>query len=257
MRLAKQIFYYVYLQLLTLYYTILRKLTPQPPVVLDPVEEYIKQRKRKLLATYETPLNLNANINPLLYDKDARKRLLRDEANETEKLWKTRILYEPTPRGNIIMYYDMYRHGFAYFADQNSIPYSVLNAVAMKYVVTFFCRDFFTDEETISLERLPKSFDETDEKDDNEKKKKQTNEQFAKFKQYRSSSDNTISDTKKEVVKTTQKNKFISLGKLYNFQIVQKRIQTAKLQEQPTSYSDMFGKNLSYKAFKANQSNNT
>jgi hypothetical protein len=252
MRLVKQIFYYVYLQWLTLYYTILRKLTPQPPVVLDPVDEYIKPRKRKLLATYETSLNLNANINPLLYDNDARKRLLRDESNETEKLWKARILYEPTPRGNIVMYYDMYRHGFAYYSDQNSIPYSVLNAVAMKYVVTFFCRDFFTDEETISLERLPKSFEEVEEKDDKNKenKQKQGNEQFAKFKQYRSSSENVISDTKKEVIKTTQKNKFISLGKLYNFQIVQKRTHAAKLQDQPTSYSDMFGNNLSYKAFK-------
>jgi hypothetical protein len=254
MRLATQIFYYVYLQLMTLYYTILRRLTPPPPVVLDPIEEYIKPKKRKLLATYESALNLNANIDALLYDKDARKRLLHDESNETERMWKTRILYEPTPRGNIIMYYDMYRHGFAYYSDQNSIPYSVLNAVAMKYVVTFFCRDFFTDEETISLERLPKSFEETDEKD---KEKKQNGEQFAKFKQYRSSSENVTPDTKKEVIKTTVKNKFISLGKLYNFQIAQKRIQTPRLKDQPTSYSDMFGKNLSYKAFKANQSNNT
>ncbi len=253
MRLVKQIFYYVYLQFLTLYYTVLRQLTSPPPAVVDPIEEYIKPRKRKLLATYETGLNLNANIDTLLYDKDARKRLLRDEPNETERLWKTRILYEPTPRGNIVMYYDMYRHGFAYYADQNSIPYSVLNAVAMKYVVIFFCRDFFTDEETISLERLSKSFEDVEEKE-----KKQKGDQFAKFKQYRSS-ENATPDTKKEVIKTTVKNKFISLGKLYNFQITQKHTQKPKLQDQPTSYSDMFGKNLSYKAFKNKtaQSNNT
>ena len=220
--------------------TLLRRLTPPPPVVLDPIEEFIRPRKRKLLETYETELNLNANINPMVYGL------------EIERLWKTRILYESTPRGNIVMYYDIYRHGFAYYADQNSIPHSVLNAVAMKYVVTFFCRDFFTDEETISLERLPKSFEEEEEKNkeedkkkkrererEKEKEKEKSSVQFAKFKQYKSA----IPDAKKEVVK----NKFIIKGKLYDFQITQK--QTRKLNQQPTAYGDMFGRNISYKAF--------
>jgi hypothetical protein len=66
--------------------------------------------------------------------------------NELEKKWSTRILFEFTPRGNVIMYYDAYRMGFVYFSDTKNISYEILNAVIMKYVVFFQCMDFFMDE---------------------------------------------------------------------------------------------------------------
>ena len=36
--------------------------------------------------------------------------------------------------------------GSSYYSDQNIVSYDILNAVAMKYVTIFRCRDFFIDE---------------------------------------------------------------------------------------------------------------
>ena len=78
---------------------------------------------------------------------------MNQENNYIEREWKTRILIDSSPRGNIIMYYDVYKQGFAYYSDQNSIPYCILNAVAMKYVLMFKCRDFY-----MNTNCLPKDF---------------------------------------------------------------------------------------------------
>ena len=130
----------MYIRILYLYLVVRNKLMPPPikPAIIDPIDEYIKHKKVKLLLTYESDVNMNANIDPNIYDKKGFSVLMKHEGNDTERLWKTRILYDSTPRGSVIMYYDMYRQGFAYYADQNCIPYAILNALAMKYVVTFF-----------------------------------------------------------------------------------------------------------------------
>ncbi len=218
------------------------KLVPPPtkPVVIDPIDEYIKLKKAKLLLTYESDVNMNANIDPNIYDKKSFNVLMKHEANYTERLWKTRILYDSTPRGSIIMYYDMYRQGFAYYADQNCIPYAILNAMAMKYVVTFFCRDLFFDEMTITSERMSpllKVFN-----DDEKMVKTYENQPFAKLKNYKTEPLNKHVDN--ENVRPKMKNKFISLGKPYNFSIIQ-RAPRAQLNK-PTKFDGMF----SYKDFK-------
>ena len=243
-KFLRQLYFFIYLRILTLYYICLNKLIP-PTVVIDPIDEYVKPRKRKLLASYEGDVNLNANIDKGLYHKEELSKLLKDEHNDTEKKWRARILYDSTPRGNIMMYYDVYKQGFAYYADQNSIPYTILNAMAMKYVVTFFCRDFFFDEETITTERMPKIFEE----DDTTQKPKNVgaNNQFAKFKQYKSV--DTKTSTEQEEKKLI-KNRFISLGKIYNFTILQRSPTRSAFSDKPTSFDEMLGKKLSYKDFK-------
>jgi hypothetical protein len=47
------------------------------------------------------------------------------------------ILIDRTPYGNVIMHYDVFKNGFAYYSDIN-LSYKIINAVAMKYVLTFF-----------------------------------------------------------------------------------------------------------------------
>lgn len=244
LKLLRQIFYFVCLRILTAYYIIQRKLRGSPPVVADPIEEYTRLKKQKLLGTYKTDIDVNANIEKVIYNSKELKQILRDVSNPLEPAWKSRLLYESTPRGTVIMYYDIYKQGFAYYSDQNCIPYAVLNAVAMKYVLTFFCRDFFMDEETITTEHLSKIFDEPEDKPKPEKKP------ITKFKQYRSTEplpNKTNKDKEKEPVKTFQKNKFISTGKIYDFKITQKKINKLK---SATQYDDMFNKNISYKSFK-------
>lgn len=235
-----------------------------PPKPIDPIEEYIKPRKAKLLRTYETDLNMNTNIDQRIYNKKTFNELLKDEANDIERLWKTRILYESTPRGTIMMYYDIYKQGFAYYADQNGVPYSILNGMAMKYVVTFFCRDLFFDEETITIERIPplvKIFEDDDKpvnKDKGkDKDKEKENQPFAKLKNYQNTETNpnakkTVDD--KPLEKPKMKNKFISLGKMHNFSVIQRRPKQLRgISINATRYDGLFAGKISYKDFKNRQ----
>ena len=267
--MMRYIFFYMYIRIYYLFIVIRNKLIPPPkqPAVVDPIEEYTKPKKAKLLLTYESDINMNANIDPNIYDKKTFSELMKHESNDTERLWKTRILYDSTPRGPIMMYYDMYRQGFTYYAEQNSIPYSVLNAMAMKYVTTFFCRDLFFDESTITEERMSPLYKvfNVDEKKVKTKTENVSNEKnpFAKLKNYKmepQSKDNVKGKNTDEKKKDDEnkkeenerpkiKNKFISLGKTYNFSIIQRmpKVQVNK----PTSYDGMF----SYKDFKQKQGN--
>ena len=117
------------------------KLTPKvPPLDYDQkYQKYVKYYKEAADA------DANSNISPDLYDYDARKTLFADEKNDTERLWKTRILYESTERGNVLFYYNPYRLSFEYYSDAQIIPYKILQYVAKKYVAMNRCRDFYID----------------------------------------------------------------------------------------------------------------
>ena len=183
--------------------------------VIDPVTEYIQKRTHKflqvLISVNCAPVNrdvpplssnillnndqdYNSNIDKIVYIKTEFFETLAHPENSLENIWKKRILIENTPRGNIFMYYDIFKQGFAYYSDQTGVPYRILNAVAMKYVVTFRCVDFFLDETAIpegKTSPLVKVFIDDDE---DEKKKKRAKMEaldinlkgapFAKFKTY-------------------------------------------------------------------------
>jgi hypothetical protein len=162
-----------------------------PPVV-DPARQYIHTRYTQFLSFKQIPREVaNANIDPVIYQKSAFLGILADPDNDLEKVWKKRILIENTPRGNIYMYYDIFKQGFAYYSDTAGIPYRMLNAVASRYVRVFCCLDFFLDLPENEPSPLVPVFIEDDEQ---EKKKKQgkmdalkidmNNAPFAKFKTY-------------------------------------------------------------------------
>jgi hypothetical protein len=125
------------------------KKPPLAPTV-DPIASFIIARHCKLTRTFRTggegDQNLSSNIDVVFYNRKELNKVMLIENNHLEKEWKTRIMIDSTPRGNLIMFYDVYKQGFAYYSDQNSMPYSVLNGAAMKYVVMFGCRDFYMDE---------------------------------------------------------------------------------------------------------------
>jgi len=52
------------------------------------------------------------------------------------------FVMEYTPNGNVIMFYDVVRETFTYYAD-NSIPYRYLQVLARKYVCTFNCPSLY------------------------------------------------------------------------------------------------------------------
>lgn len=227
----------------------------------------------------------NKNIDALFYDRSAYKKLMEESNNFLEKEWKSRILYETTPQGNVIMYYDVYKEGFVYYSDQTGIPYRLLNIVAMKYTITYRCIDFYIDEQFIpNNPSFMITFIRNEEQSENDKKQKirkellsmnekinpllnhSENSPFVKFKS--SSKPNTIvSDpiNKIDPVKPINniRNKFIYMGKINNFSIIQKP-PINKQKNTPTmygcgihAYDDIFSKDqqsqnnvLSYKSFK-------
>lgn len=158
--------------------------------------------------------------------------------NILEKKWKTKILIENTPRGNILMHYDSFKNGFTYYSNASNIPYNILNAVAMKYVLLYRCRDFFLDNMIVpetkqspfislyksnDLPSIPVTTTTTT-------KKKHTinNDVFAKLKTYNTvtskllSKENTktiVEEEKEEKIYT--RNTFIFAGKMNNFKILQ------------------------------------
>jgi hypothetical protein len=89
---------------------------------------------------------LNANMLDIYYKKEELTNIIaEDRNNKYEAMWRARTIIINTPFGNIGMYYNLYNRGFAYYSDVKDIPYMVLNSVAMHYVLTYFCLDFYVD----------------------------------------------------------------------------------------------------------------
>ena len=71
-------------------------------------EEYKILNKRAFLKSFqeENFIKHSENIDPVFYNRDEYNKIISAADNEVEPKWKRRILYESTPRGNIIMFYD-------------------------------------------------------------------------------------------------------------------------------------------------------
>jgi hypothetical protein len=216
----------------------------------------------------------NANVDPVLYEPDRAtlKRILASPDNQLEKQWATRRLLVHTPRGNVCMYYDIYREGFAYYCDQSGLNYRILNAVAMKYVMTYRCLDFFMDEATISPHTSPLLDILMREERREQTKKVKTmknilgsdeNDPFVKFKAGREAAGTKVAGTKVAGTKVAgtkgpgpnpnsvtkpptaapelHKNKFIYMGKMRNMDMLRRVPKPVlKVGRGKTQYDAMF-----------------
>lgn len=201
----------------------------KPIVVIDPLVKYIDFQKDRFIN-----MKFNDNIDDVFYSKKDYQKLLTDADNYLEKKWKRNILFENTPRGNIIMYYDVYKQGFSYYSDSSSVSYDILNAVAMKYVYFFRCKDFFIDQNIATDSRLI-NIHFVEEKTEKHETKTDTNRfdgaPFAKFKNYNTAENkvtnnnvggnNNNNNNDKKPVSQKLRNKFIHLGKVCNFKLTQ------------------------------------
>ncbi len=189
-----------------------------------PPPDYLQITKDNFVKCYEKEI-FNQNIQSEFYDKEQYNETITRKDNLLDSSWKSRILFENTPQGLVIMFYNAYKQGFAYYSDTN-ISYSYLNAVAMKYVARFYCRDFFIDDSII-----PKDYSspflhiheiEKDEKS-NKSKIDVKKGPFAKLKNYSKPKPKIIQPIKNEQnIQTHIKNKFVYLGKIYKFSPLQK-----------------------------------
>ena len=184
-----------------------------------------KERFGKVLMNKD--INYNSNIVKSFYVKSEYDEIMQQE-NDLEKTWKTRMLFQSTPQGNIAMYYDAYKLGFAYYSDAGVVSYDVLNSCAMKYVEVYRCLDFFMDEYVMKEEIMPIKqihFKEEVVEKKEPKKFSVSNPVFAKFKQKPiENSKNDKDKDKKEVGEKEPErlmNKFISLGKMNNMKLLQ------------------------------------
>jgi hypothetical protein len=214
-----------------------RPLIESKETILDASTKYIEKQKNRFLAKYSLPNfdELSSNIDDVFYSKSDFQDLIKKMNNSLEKKWKSRILFESTPRGNIMMYYDAYKMGFAYSSDSTGIPYNILNAVAMKYVTVYRCFDFFMDDEITPEDKQSKLIkihlheekkesittnrDILDIDTKTPKPLKIDNSAFAKFKNYSKKTEKNFDSTEKN--KENVVNKFISLGKLMNIEFIQ------------------------------------
>ena len=192
----------------------------------------------------------NSNIDPVLYDFVKRKEVFASADNDFEKQWKSRILMENTPRGNVMMYFNPYLLSYHYYSDEQIIPYKILEQVATKYVVMYRCKDFFID-----VEKRPgnKILEVLQKEEDSLKSKKmkvnditkcvnihsESKDVFAALKDYRSEATKPIKPTdnakptdpnglneptKKKVEEPKFSNKFVRIGKMCEFNITQKPV---------------------------------
>lgn len=204
--------------------------TPIPPIIqpvslLNKTQQYILNKTTCFSKIIDNKTN-NCNISPIFYQKDEYNKEMQNIKNTIEPEWQRRILFENTPKGNIIMYYDAFKQGFAYFSDTNCLEYKLLNAVAMKYVTVFRCLDLFVDDEfyespMIKIYGEPEKT-KTDETNKKIYKNTSTSGPFVTYKK------TTVETTNKpetlEPIKTKEYNRnvFVCKGKTVNFDILQK-----------------------------------
>jgi hypothetical protein len=191
----------------------------------------------------------NSNIDPVLYDFLKRKEIFVSPDNQLEKQWKSRILIENTPRGNVMIYFNPYLLSYQYYSDEQIIPYKILEQVATRYVIMFRCKDFFIDPEKRPSNKILEVLQK--EEDSLKSKKMKVNDitkcvniqseskdVFAALKDYRSEAKPTEAkptEAKPTEAKPTEEpkakkkteepkfsNKFVRIGKMCEFNITQK-----------------------------------
>jgi hypothetical protein len=250
----------------------------------SPEEEFLVKAKTDFDKSYQDSSHIekyNENIDPIFLDTEKYSDTTKVSNSELELAWRRRILFVNTPRGNVIMFYDSFKRGFSYYSDQH-ISYSFLNAVAMKYVIIYRCRDFFIDEQFLPQEfqsRILELFKKEDIETVSKKKEEGSGKidtkagPFAKFKSYVKPSDPVSSaavvknkinlpkvlDIKPPIMtKDIMKNKFIYLGKTMNWNIlnkVSKKNQLigskSKLLSDLENNSDVQSRVFSYKDYKS------
>jgi len=230
----------------------------------DVNNKFMENEKEKFIQMFSnSTIKWSENVDPEFYNIELYKKTIEFENSTFEMKWKKRTLIQSTPRGNIIMYYDVYKKGFAYYCDQQSIPYIVLNTLAMKYVRWFRCRDLFIDD-SVDSQCSPSSLIQLEKEEEKKEvvEKNKTHEYsslkeklksgpFAKLKKYNNSSQKIedVSQTTKPKTENIVKNKnrFLYMGKILNYSFIEKinnkpKINSILFGENKSIYSSMFEK---------------
>jgi hypothetical protein len=225
---------------------------------LDIDHKYMNPLKTMFSKIFQSEINYNGKIDPIFYDKKAYNEYMQESNTELERIWRTRIVLENTPRGNVLMFYDAFKMGFSFYSDEKNISYDILNAVAMKYVSLYRCRDFFMDEAHVPKEKVS-PFIKLYFTEDTKKPVPSTGTNpFAKMRKENPNAKIHQQKQPEEKEPEKMKNKFLYLGKMGNALFIQpgpkKRKVLAKftspLLETIKMESGVQRETMSYKDFK-------
>ena len=180
------------------------------------------------------------------YDQYEQLELCELEEDYVKSL-RNNVVFETTPKGGIVMYYDFEKESFIYYCDTKDISYLYLETVARKYAMTFHCKKLVVDmkHELILAKEKKNNVNKNDEKIRNTDTKDASNDNlFATFKSYnkkglRVDDDGNVNLNKKFVLRR-QANRYSYGGKIGQFSIL--KPDEYKI-EKPTD-------NMNYETFK-------
>ena len=66
------------------------------------------------------------------------------------------VVYESTPKGNVVMRFNIEDEVFEYWSDSKQLVYKELDVVARKYVNLFCCKDVYVDRKAKQVEKFRK-----------------------------------------------------------------------------------------------------
>jgi len=145
--------------------------------------------------------------------------LLENEELEEVRLsnMKNNVLYENTPKGRVIMYYDKENESFHYYCDTKDISYLYLETVARKYALTYNCKHIVVDIKN----ELKIAKDIKDGKYDNDETvvAKPKNDIYASFKNYNKKSGEIANENKKYILRKNA-NRYSYKGQTSEFSII-------------------------------------
>ena len=231
-------------------------------------DQYFDKEYVRFLRLYNNKNNNdNKNTDKEFYDIKKYEDMMMIENNDIEIKWRTRILIENTPRGNIMMYYNSFKRGFAYYSDQQGVPYVILNTMAMKYVRVFQCRDLFMDDK-VTPEDSPSPFIQIYKDDEKNALKSKIEETpveqridrdllksgpFAKLKKYNMMTEDNNHKQSADMKETLDKptnlnhglvenniNRFLYMGKLTNSSVLQRTPNKKMVMVNNNQYDYMF-----------------
>jgi len=160
------------------------------------------------------------------------------EMKELEKEYvnglKNSVLYEYTPKGRVIMYYDAENESFIYYCDTKDISYLYLEAVARKYALMYDCKQIVVDIKkelkyakdvkngTVAVVNAPKLIDNK-------------SDVFASFKNYNKKSGGPNNGNKKYILRQ-KANRYSYKGKVNEFDFTKPNDYKSHEGENPMNY---------------------
>lgn len=139
------------------------------------------------------------------------------------KTLKNNVLYEMTPKGRIIMYYDFEKESFTYYCDTKDVPYLYLETVARKYALTYHCKKIVVD-----IKRELDVAKETNVANDNKSKAlalvdtKKTDNLFASFKSYNRKGTGGSKTMNKKFILRQNANRYSYSGKVNTYSFLKR-----------------------------------